>query len=349
MPKPHTPFQWAAQAHPDVVDGRLRKLREAINADRKLGRNVGMRYHDGQPSLIEGLLARGDRRVGAVIERVWREGGRFDGWSEHFSYERWTAPAAEELAARASRSSGSPRASATAARGAPVGPPRLRPGARLAVGRLAGRARRPGAGRLPVDAVLRLRRVPVDRHGDRGRAERHHFAAAHARRQNGSGWLTGGSSRPRRGRAGHARVRPAPSLWLEERAGHPVDAPGFEEAFAEWWRVELPRRTFWLAEVGTDRSGFTAIGSINVVEIVHMPRPGARPGRIGHIGNAFVLASFADRGVPAALLNAVVEHAKDRRYRSLLLAPTAGSSAFYRRAGFAPAGGSLLAMDPAQP
>jgi radical SAM family uncharacterized protein len=85
VPKPHTPFQWAAQAHPDVVDGRLRKLREAVNADRKLGRNVGMRYHDGQPSLIEGLLARGDRRVGRVIERVWRAGGRFDGWTEHFS------------------------------------------------------------------------------------------------------------------------------------------------------------------------------------------------------------------------------------------------------------------------
>jgi hypothetical protein len=97
VPKPHTPFQWAAQAHPDVVDGRLRKLRAAINADRKLGRNVGMRYHDGQPALIEGLLARGDRRVGAVIERVWRDGGRFDGWSEYFSYERWTLAAAEEL------------------------------------------------------------------------------------------------------------------------------------------------------------------------------------------------------------------------------------------------------------
>ena len=97
VPKPHTPFQWAAQAHPEVVDGRLRKLRAAVNADRKLGRNVGMRYHDGQPALIEGLLARGDRRVGAVIERVWRDGGRFDGWSEHFSYERWTTAAAEEL------------------------------------------------------------------------------------------------------------------------------------------------------------------------------------------------------------------------------------------------------------
>ncbi|RZT87709.1 radical SAM family uncharacterized protein [Pseudonocardia sediminis] len=97
VPKPHTPFQWAAQCHPDVVDDRLRKLRAAVNTDRKIGRNIGMRYHDGQPSLIEGLLARGDRRVGAVIERVWREGGRFDGWSEHFSYERWCGAAAAEL------------------------------------------------------------------------------------------------------------------------------------------------------------------------------------------------------------------------------------------------------------
>jgi radical SAM family uncharacterized protein len=96
VPKPHTPFQWAAQCHPDVVDDRLRKLREAVNS-KKIGRNIGMRYHDGQPSLIEGLLARGDRRVGAVIERVWREGGRFDGWSEHFSYERWLAAAEAEL------------------------------------------------------------------------------------------------------------------------------------------------------------------------------------------------------------------------------------------------------------
>jgi radical SAM superfamily enzyme YgiQ (UPF0313 family) len=97
VPKPHTPFQWAAQASPEVVDARLRKLREAINADRSLGRNVGMRYHDGEPSLIEGLLSRGDRRVGAVLERVWRDGGRFDGWSEHFSYERWVAACADVL------------------------------------------------------------------------------------------------------------------------------------------------------------------------------------------------------------------------------------------------------------
>ncbi|WP_309115088.1 TIGR03960 family B12-binding radical SAM protein [Saccharothrix sp.] len=97
VPKPHTPFQWAAQCDPATVDSRLRKLREAVNSDRSLGRNIGMRYHDGQPSLIEGLLSRGDRRVGLVIERVWREGGRFDGWSEHFSYDRWVAAAEAEL------------------------------------------------------------------------------------------------------------------------------------------------------------------------------------------------------------------------------------------------------------
>jgi len=93
VPKPHTPFQWAAQASPEVVDDRLRKLRAAINSEKSLGRNIGMRYHDGQPSLIEGLLSRGDRRVGAVIERAWRDGARFDGWSEHFSYARWIAAA----------------------------------------------------------------------------------------------------------------------------------------------------------------------------------------------------------------------------------------------------------------
>ena len=97
VPKPHTPFQWAAQTDPETVDDRLRKLREAVNSDRRLGRAIGMRYHDGKPSHIEGLLSRGDRRVGRVIERVWREGGRFDGWSEHFSYERWVAACESEL------------------------------------------------------------------------------------------------------------------------------------------------------------------------------------------------------------------------------------------------------------
>jgi radical SAM family uncharacterized protein len=89
VPKPHTPFQWAAMDRPEVIDARLKLLRQAINSDRSLGKSIGMRYHDGEPSLVEGLLARGDRRVSAVIREVWEQGGRFDGWSEHFSYRRW--------------------------------------------------------------------------------------------------------------------------------------------------------------------------------------------------------------------------------------------------------------------
>ena len=91
VPKPHTPFQWAAQAHPDVIDARLMKLRDVVRNDRQFGKAIGMRYHDGKPGQIEGLLSRGDRRVGRVIEEVWRQGGRFDGWSEYFSYDRWAA------------------------------------------------------------------------------------------------------------------------------------------------------------------------------------------------------------------------------------------------------------------
>jgi len=97
VPKPHTPFQWAAQLDPETTDERLRQLRETVRADKRFGRAIGFRYHDGQPGIVEGLLSRGDRRVGRIIEAVWRDGGRFDGWSEHFSYERWVACAAAAL------------------------------------------------------------------------------------------------------------------------------------------------------------------------------------------------------------------------------------------------------------
>jgi len=91
VPKPHTPFQWAAQLDSDTTDRRLRLLKDAIGRDR----SIGYRYHDGKPGIVEGLLSRGDRRVGAVVRRVWEDGGRFDGWSEHFSYERWMKAAAD--------------------------------------------------------------------------------------------------------------------------------------------------------------------------------------------------------------------------------------------------------------
>jgi radical SAM family uncharacterized protein len=91
VPKPHTPFQWAAQLDAETTDRRLRLLRDAIGRDR----SIGYRYHDGKPGIVEGLLSRGDRRVGAVVRRVWEDGGRFDGWSEHFSFERWMKAAAD--------------------------------------------------------------------------------------------------------------------------------------------------------------------------------------------------------------------------------------------------------------
>jgi hypothetical protein len=97
VPKPHTPFQWASQLDHETTDERLRKLREVVRTDKRFGRAIGFRYHDGRPGIIEGLLSRGDRRVGGVIERVWRDGGRFDGWSEHFSYERWAGACADSL------------------------------------------------------------------------------------------------------------------------------------------------------------------------------------------------------------------------------------------------------------
>jgi radical SAM superfamily enzyme YgiQ (UPF0313 family) len=98
VPKPHTPFQWAAQCPPEVVDARLRALGAALRADRTYGKSIGYRYHDGSPSLIEGLLSRGDRRVARVIMAVWQDGARFDGWGEYFSFSRWVAAAEQALA-----------------------------------------------------------------------------------------------------------------------------------------------------------------------------------------------------------------------------------------------------------
>ncbi|NMM24626.1 MAG: TIGR03960 family B12-binding radical SAM protein [Phycicoccus sp.] len=98
VPKPHTPFQWCAQLGAEETDARLQQLRDVIRADKRYASAIGFRYHDGKPGIVEGLLCRGDRRVGKVIEAAWRDGARFDGWSEHFSYERWMRAAAAGLA-----------------------------------------------------------------------------------------------------------------------------------------------------------------------------------------------------------------------------------------------------------
>src|SRR5918911_1066704 len=99
VPKPHTPFQWAPQLPAEETDARLEKLRDKIRGDKKYGRSIGFRYHDGKPGIVEGLLSRGDRRIGAVIRAVYEDGGRFDGWREHFSYDRWMSCADKVLPA----------------------------------------------------------------------------------------------------------------------------------------------------------------------------------------------------------------------------------------------------------
>jgi radical SAM family uncharacterized protein/radical SAM-linked protein len=86
VPKPHTPFQWAAQDHEPEIRRKQRLLRETVRE-----RSLRLKYHDSGISWVEGILARGDRRLADVIEEVWRRGGRFDGWDEVFDVERWRA------------------------------------------------------------------------------------------------------------------------------------------------------------------------------------------------------------------------------------------------------------------
>lgn len=98
VPKPHTPFQWCGQLDHETTDRRLHALRDAIRSDKRYSKAIGYRYHDGRPGVVEGLLSRGDRRLCRVIKAVWADGGRFDGWSEYFSYEQWMRCAEKALA-----------------------------------------------------------------------------------------------------------------------------------------------------------------------------------------------------------------------------------------------------------
>ncbi|MCF0138331.1 MAG: TIGR03960 family B12-binding radical SAM protein [Oscillospiraceae bacterium] len=84
VPKPHSPFQWEAQNTMEEYIRKVNLLRETITA-----KNVVYNWHDPQTSYIEATLSRGDRRMGRVIEEVWRSGGRLEAWSDYFRFERW--------------------------------------------------------------------------------------------------------------------------------------------------------------------------------------------------------------------------------------------------------------------
>jgi radical SAM-linked protein len=92
VPKPLTPFQWAEQIGIEETRRRQRILADALRRHKaiKFGR------HDPEDSFIEGMLSRADRRAADLIERAYRLGCRFDGWSEHRRFDLWQR-AAEEV------------------------------------------------------------------------------------------------------------------------------------------------------------------------------------------------------------------------------------------------------------
>ncbi len=85
VPKPFTPFQWFGQNTAEELQRKINLLRDATNKTR----GVQLKWHDPKASLVEGIASRGDRRLGPVLEQVWRNGGVFQEWSEHFDLRLW--------------------------------------------------------------------------------------------------------------------------------------------------------------------------------------------------------------------------------------------------------------------
>ncbi|MBT9140548.1 MAG: hypothetical protein DDT30_01126 [Dehalococcoidia bacterium] len=84
IPKPHTPFQWVAQSPEEELVSKHQILRRGLQ---KAGASPS--WHDPRVSLLEGVMSRGDRRLGQVILRAWQLGCLFDAWSDIFDYEKW--------------------------------------------------------------------------------------------------------------------------------------------------------------------------------------------------------------------------------------------------------------------
>ena len=85
VPKAHTPMQWCAQDAPESLEEKMNLLRRRLQV-----KGVQLSYPNLPASRLEAALARGDRRLGEVIERAWRAGCRFDAWDEHFKPAAWS-------------------------------------------------------------------------------------------------------------------------------------------------------------------------------------------------------------------------------------------------------------------
>ena len=86
VPKPDTPFQFCAQDRRETLREKQKYLLSCIHS-----RKVKVNYHDSATSVLEGVFAKGDRRLGRVIETAFENGAFFDTWEEYFDYDRWMA------------------------------------------------------------------------------------------------------------------------------------------------------------------------------------------------------------------------------------------------------------------
>lgn len=84
VPKPNTPFQWFPQNTPDELRRKQQLLKEHLR-----DRSISYHYHDVPTSFLEGVFARGDRRLGKVLLTAWKNGVKYDGWSDQFKYDVW--------------------------------------------------------------------------------------------------------------------------------------------------------------------------------------------------------------------------------------------------------------------
>lgn len=86
VPKAHTPFQWVGQEGMDSLKRKLGYLHKKFKTIRK----INMKWHKVEISFLEGVFARGDRRLGKVLEAAHEMGCKFDGWTERFDFNKWT-------------------------------------------------------------------------------------------------------------------------------------------------------------------------------------------------------------------------------------------------------------------
>lgn len=84
VPKPFTPFQFEAQDTKEMIEHKQKLLVSSVKT-----KKIKVSWHDPNVSMLEAVLAKGDRRLSQVIYKAWQKGCKFDSWSEHYKYDKW--------------------------------------------------------------------------------------------------------------------------------------------------------------------------------------------------------------------------------------------------------------------